>query len=75
MKIIMIYNHCLCYNQCSKITQYLVSKVSLFLFLADCIDLDLGMENGAIPDNKIAATSELSAVKLHIRIIMVCKTK
>ena len=50
-------------NHCSKITQYLVSKVTHFLFLADCIDLDLRMENGAIPDNKIAATSELSAAK------------
>ncbi|PFX14396.1 Receptor-type tyrosine-protein phosphatase delta [Stylophora pistillata] len=30
-------------------------------YKADCVDLDLGMENGAIPDSGITASSELSA--------------
>ena len=29
--------------------------------LGDCIDLDLGMENGTIPDSKITASSEQNA--------------
>ncbi|PFX12495.1 Discoidin domain-containing receptor 2 [Stylophora pistillata] len=48
-----------------KLDHELFTTVYLALFLtsvsADCVDLDLGIENGAIPDSEITASSELSA--------------
>ena len=34
-----------------------------FVILGDCIDLDLGMENGQIQDNKITASSDTGQAK------------
>ena len=41
-----------------------VNKIIYFFFVTgDCIDLDLGMENGTIPDSKITASSEHTPAK------------
>ena len=35
----------------------------LFVHVGDCVDLDLGMENGNIPDNKITASTASTPAK------------
>ena len=37
-------------------------KINYFVAVGDCITLDLGMESGSIPDDKITASSVNSAV-------------